>query len=389
MRRDRLYLWTSAHPLAVDVLVAAGLVVLVGLPTGTAIGSPALLLSVLLLAPLALRRTRPVLTAALVFSAAALQWAVSLLDRDVALLAADVAVLLALYDVAGRGPRTASRAALATALLGAGMLAVALGGAAQAVTDPTTLLGVAIAAGGLALAAWTLGDLRRVRLAYVASLEERAERLERERAQQAELAAAAERARIAREMHDVVAHSLSVVIAQADGGRYAAASSPAAAEVLSTIAATGRTALADMRRLLGVLRESSAVPTAPQPDVDAVPELVDGVRRSGLPVSLVDVGERRPVPAAYGLAAFRIVQEGLTNVLKHAGPGTPTTVALRWTDEALELQVDDEGTLAPVPDGGGHGLDGMRERARLFGGELAAGPRPGGGHRLLVRLPYP
>jgi signal transduction histidine kinase len=388
VRRDRLYLWTSAHPLAVDVLTAALLVLLVAVPTG-ALGARAQGLSVLLLAPLALRRTRPVLTAALVFSAAAVQWAVSLVDRDVVLLVADVGVLVALYDVAGRGPRRASRLALATALLGALMLGVAVVGPPQPLYDLGTTMGVAVAAGGLALAAWTLGDLRRVRLAHVASLEERAERLERERAQQAELAAAAERARIAREMHDVVAHSLSVVIAQADGGRYAVASSPAAAQVLETIAATGRTALADMRRLLGVLREPSTAPTAPQPHVDTVRELVDGVRRSGLPVSLVDVGERRPVPAAYGLAAFRIVQEGLTNVLKHAGPGTPTTVALRWTDEALELQVDDDGTATPVPDGAGHGLTGMRERARLFGGEVAAGPRPEGGHRLLVRLPYP
>ena len=393
VRRDELYAWITAHPVAVDAVAVAVAVVLVALPSGRTLGAPALLLSLALLLPLVLRRRRPVLVAGLVFTAALLQAAASTVTSTVQFLPADAAVLVALYDVAGRSTRTASRLALGSALLGAVVLATMVVGhdPAVVVAEPRTFLVVVVGAGGLVLAAWTLGDVRRLRLAYVAALEERAERLEREREAQARLATAAERARIAREVHDVVAHSLSVVIAQADGGRYAAVAEPhRAPAVLSTIAETGRTALADMRRLLGVLRDPAALPTAPQPDVSAVPALVEGVRRSGLPVSLVELGAPRELPPALGLAAYRVVQEGLTNVLKHAGPGTPTTVALQWNPGALVVHVDDEGGAVATPSHGeGHGLAGMRERAGMFGGSVEAGPRPGGGHSLRVLLPAP
>ena len=392
VRRDELYAWSTAHPVAVDAVAVAVAVVLVALPSGRTLGPPALVLSLALLLPLVLRRRRPELVAGLVFTAALAQAAISTVTSTVQFLPADAAVLVALYDVAGRSTRTASRLALGSALLGAVVLAlIVVGPHAAVLSQPRDFLVVVVGAGGLVLAAWTLGDLRRLRLAHVAALEERAERLEREREAQARLAAAAERARIARELHDVVAHSLSVIIAQADGGRYAAVAEPhRAPAVLSTIAETGRTALADMRRLLGVLRDPAAVPTAPQPDVTAVPALVEGVRRSGLPVSLVELGAPRELPPALGLAAYRVVQEGLTNVLKHAGPGTPTTVALQWSPGTLVVHVDDEGgAVATPPNGDGHGLAGMRERAGMFGGSVEAGPRPGGGHSLRVLLPAP
>ena len=191
-----------------------------------------------------------------------------------------------------------------------------------------------------------------------------------------------------------MAHSLSVVVAQADGGRYAAASSPVAAErALATIAETGRTALTDMRRLLGVLRDDTAGATAPQPGVADLADLVARVRRSGLPVELHEAGRPHALEPGLGLAAYRIVQEALTNVLKHAGPATPTTVVLEWGDAALGVVVRDGG--APVPssalprqDGVGHGVVGMRERAALYGGDVLVGPADDGGYAVQARLPY-
>ena len=370
------------------VLTAVG-VLLLAVPYGLGVGAGGLLLSLALLVPLAWRRVRPVAVAAGVFAAAFGQWLSALAQPQLLLLPADVGVLVALYSVAAYGPRWASRTGLAVALLGAVLLPVGVAVQISAGRELESLAFLLLAVGGMVLAAWTSGDLRRIRRAQLTQLEERAARLEREREQEAQLVAAAERTRIARELHDVVAHSLSVVVAQADGGRYSAAACPAAArDALGTIAVTGRGALADMRRLLGVLRDGAPAATAPQPDLGAVPALLEGVRGSGLPVSLVQVGEPRPLPAAQGLAAFRIVQEGLTNVLRHAGPGTPTTVALHWGAEELVLQVDDEGVRTPATDGDGQGLCGVQERALLYGGSAHAGPRPGGGFRLRVGLPY-
>jgi signal transduction histidine kinase len=168
--------------------------------------------------------------------------------------------------------------------------------------------------------------------------------MELERDQEMRLAATAERARIAREMHDVVAHSLSVVIAQADGGRYAGQADPAAATgALEAIASTGRQALTDMRALLGVLREDGAEEYAPQPDVAAIDQLVADVRASGLDVDLIVEGSPVPMPAGPQLAAYRIVQESLTNVLKHAGPASRAWVRLQWRPDALEVAVLDDG----------------------------------------------
>ncbi len=207
------------------------------------------------------------------------------------------------------------------------------------------------------------------------------------------LAASDERARIAREMHDVVAHTLTVVVAQSDGGRFAAEKDPAAARrALETIAEVSRAALTEMRGLLGVLRETDAdAELGPQPSLEDIPALVASVRAGGLDVSYVTTGTPRPLPIGAGLAVYRIVQEALTNVLKHAGPKVTAYAQLRWLPDALEITVSDDGrgaaARAAAAAARGTGIEGMRERATIFGGTLTAGPRRGGGFVVRARLP--
>ena len=203
-------------------------------------------------------------------------------------------------------------------------------------------------------------------------------------------AVAAERAAIARELHDVVAHHMSVMVVQAGAARAVSASDPAAtAEALRQIEASGRTGLTEMRRLLEVLKaEEDGNGRAPQPGLARLSELLDAMRASGLPVEAVVEGSPRPLPPGVDLSAYRIVQEALTNALRHAG-GASARVVVRYDPGAVELEVADDGPGPPEdPEAsGGHGLIGMRERVQLFGGELEAGPRPGGGFLLRARLP--
>ncbi len=204
------------------------------------------------------------------------------------------------------------------------------------------------------------------------------------------LAASDERARIAREMHDVVAHTLSVVVAQSDGGRFAARKDKAAAtRALEVVGEVSRAALTEMRALLGVLRDTdSAVDLGPQPSLDDIPTLVNSVRDGGLEVSYVTTGTPRPLPIGAGLALYRIVQEALTNVLKHGGPKVAAIVQMRWTPGAVEAKITDDGRgAAATEDGGGTGLEGMRERATVFGGTLRVGPKAGGGYVVKATLP--
>jgi signal transduction histidine kinase len=203
---------------------------------------------------------------------------------------------------------------------------------------------------------------------------------------QAEQAAAAERARIAWELHDIVAHHLSVIVLQAGGAR---ASGKPAGPTLEKIENSGRQALAETRRLLGVLRDpDEAGGLAPQPGIGALDGLAASVRAAGLPVSLVISGDLAASPAAVEVSVYRIVQEALTNVLKHAGPAR-AEVMIGSTADAVTIEVTDDGTGEPgrLTPAGGHGLAGMRERAALLGGELAAGPRAGGGFAVRARLP--
>ncbi|MFI9153108.1 sensor histidine kinase [Streptomyces sp. NPDC053367] len=229
------------------------------------------------------------------------------------------------------------------------------------------------------LVAAAVGVTVRTRRDYTAALEDRARRLETERDQQARLAAAAERARIAREMHDIIGHNLSVITGLADGGRYAAARSPErAGQALDAIAGTSRQALSELRRLLDVLREDEPEPAdlTPQPALTDLDRLLDGVRAAGLPVTTTVEGTPKISPGRQ-LTLYRVIQEALTNALKHAGPNATSSIVLSYADTgAVTVTVTDTGRGGPLRGNAGRGLTGMRERTALYGGTLEAGPRP-------------
>ncbi|MDT9693238.1 histidine kinase [Streptomyces sp. P9(2023)] len=231
-----------------------------------------------------------------------------------------------------------------------------------------------------------LGIAVRSRKDYTAALVDRARRLEVERDQQTQLAAAAERTRIAREMHDIIGHNLSVITGLADGGRYAAAKNPErAAEALDAIGTTSRQALAELRRLL----RGEAV-RDPQPTLADLETLIAGVRKAGLPIHVKSEANTEGLEAGAQLTVYRVVQEALTNTLKHAGAGAESTVVLASTREELTVEVTDTArtTRNALPIGKGQGVTGMRERAKLYDGTLEAGPLPeGGGWRVRLRLP--
>ncbi|MFI6944180.1 sensor histidine kinase [Streptomyces sp. NPDC050418] len=237
-----------------------------------------------------------------------------------------------------------------------------------------------------------LGIAVRSRRDRLAALEERAERLEIERDQQARLAAAAERARIAREMHDIIGHNLSVITGLADGGAYAAKKNPErAVQALEAIGTTSRGALGELRRLLDVLREESpAAELAPAPALGDLDSLVEGVRSAGLPVRTTIQGDPAGLPAGLELSVYRVVQEALTNTLKHGGPSATSEVVISYGSDELTATITDtgrgkEGEESP----GGRGLAGMRERTTLYRGTLEAGPHPAGGWRVRLRIPLP
>jgi signal transduction histidine kinase len=333
--------------------------------------------------PLAWRRTRPWPAFVAVAVASALQ-AVALAEPTVGQLAFPVAV----YSVARWSPRWQGVAALLVGYAGAVVASSRwlLGFGAGDLSLPS-LVPYVVTIGAIVTAAFALGFAAQERERYVFSLVARAEQAERMAEREIELAARDERSRIAREMHDVVAHGLSVIVIQADGARYAAAKDPdVAVETLETISTTGRGALTEMRRLLGLLREGDTG-VAPQPTLDDVRHLVDEARAAGTRVE-ADLPDTMPVvPDGVGLAAYRIVQEALTNVRKHAGPTVSVRVRLRVGRE-VEIEVHDDGRGAAAhSDGHGLGLVGMRERAAVHGGTLHAGPATGGGFTVSARLP--
>ncbi|WP_426592792.1 sensor histidine kinase [Cellulomonas sp. McL0617] len=389
---ERLLRWEEDHRFVVDATLAALLLVVL-LPSSIAFSAAtgnvstrlAAVVTVGLVAPLAWRRTAPTASTAAVYFVALLQ----VLAGAPIVFPADAAVLVALYSVTVHGPRWAHRVAIAGALLGSVLLAFSIG----SWTDSSGARAVSLFTAVAALAVWAFGLLRRTRRERIEALEDRARRLETERDQQSKIATAAERARIAREMHDIVAHSLTVMIAQADGGRYAAEADPSApTRALRTIGETGRAALTDMRRLLGVLRDSDgpAPEFQPQPAETDVGALVEQMRASGMRASLVRMGSPRTLPPGTGLTVYRIAQEALTNVLKHAGPDPLVNVLVQWLPDAIVLEVSDDGRGASADsDGLGQGLLGMRERATMFAGTVSAGPRPGGGFRVRAQLPTP
>jgi signal transduction histidine kinase len=299
-----------------------------------------------------------------------------------------VGAIVATYSVAANG---AGRTPVVGALFIAGVIAV-VAAAAVGVDADATLTDLA-AAVLVFLTAWVLGDRMRTGRAYTAALEERAQRLEQEREAQAKAAVREERTRIARELHDVVAHNVSVIVVQATAaGRVLDAddADPAGVrEALGTIEATGRAALAELRTVLGALRtDQDDHARTPQPGLAKLPELVQRTREAGLPVELRIRGEHRALPPGVDLSAYRIVQEALTNALKHASP-TSATVLVRYQPNRLDLQVsnDDRGASPTGRHRGGQGLVGMRERVLLFEGDFQAGPLPGGGFSVQASFP--
>ncbi|MGQ4414197.1 sensor histidine kinase [Streptomyces sp. SAS_269] len=395
---QRLYDFLRRHPTWVDTFWAVVLFGLSGVSVVSLSRAPGhhmpvvggLAVSAVLCVVVALRRRFPEPMLLL-----ALATGLAQLILDVESTAADFAMLVITYTVATMGARWASRLALTVSLFAAALAQI------RWPADHTSVLGqlaIAVFQTVPFALAWVLGDSMRTRRAYFAQLEERAARLEREREAQSKVAVAAERARIARELHDVVAHNVSVMVVQADGAAYVLDAAPdQAKKALETISSTGRQALAEMRRLLGVLRTGEHQETGkyvPQPDVEQIDDLVEQCRTSGLPVDFRVEGTPRPLPSGVELTAYRIVQEALTNTRKHGGPNAGASVRLVYFDDGLGLLVEDDGKGAPHElyeeggaDGRGHGLIGMRERVGMVGGTLDAGPRPGGGFRISVLLP--
>ncbi len=375
-------------PIVVDALVAFVIAVpaLVQFQFGLYSLPYYLSYSLLLIAPLVVRRVFPATSFALVSLLCLLQLRVISSP-----IWGDIAILVSVASVARYGATWARWASLGVSLFGAVIGPLQWRGGIDNIHQNSDLYPM-LAANLAVVTCWVLGDLRRTRAIYVAELEERNVRLAAERDQQAVIAAAAERQRIAREMHDVVAHSLSVIVVQADGGRYAAERDPEAAKrVLETIAASSRSALAEMRRLLGLLREDDGPEgMAPQPGVPDIHALVDNVTASGLPVTLEVLGEPREVDGGTALTIYRVVQEGLTNTMKHGGSQVHACVRLEYGVRDLTVYVADDGSGAsgwPGRDGTGQGLRGMRERVELHGGTVLTRARPGGGFELKATVP--
>lgn len=425
-----VYDWFTRHKFAVDLVFACVLwfmfipFAIVPEPAGyTSFGAiGAFIFTTALMAPLAWRRTRPVWAGSAIAAIALLQWALGVYP-----LPADVAVPLVVYALAAFGPRWASLSGLFLALIGAVLLITRyyLGVADFTLADAPYAAILVIMVWVLVLFSWTAGDLTRTKRLREQALADRAVRLETEAKQERALAASDERAHIAREMHDIVAHSLSVIITQADGARYAAASNPeVAANTLATIAETGRSSLQEMRRLLGVLHGDQEAEMRPLPGLADLESLVAGIRGAGLPVSFeVTGGMRRELPPGAELTIYRCVQEALTNTMKHAGPNVLAKVVIDWQPRGIEVSIRDNGRGAasssgslPLYDikkfdavptatlstpalsrrgttslgdtGGGNGLQGMAERVKLYKGTLTAKPLVGGGFGTTAYIPY-
>ncbi|MEJ3654119.1 sensor histidine kinase [Actinomycetes bacterium KLBMP 9759] len=233
------------------------------------------------------------------------------------------------------------------------------------------------------VAAYALGTSARARDAQLAAMRERARRLDEERA----AAAMRERSRIARDLHDIITHSVGIMIVQAEAGPVTLPAHPEkATATFDAIADTGRSALVQLRRALGALRADEPTGRHPAPGIAAIPPLVEQTRAAGATVELTEDGPRRPLAPDVDVAAYRIVQESLTNAVRHGGPG-PIRVRLGWTAAGLALEITSEDGGATSEDGSGYGLVGMRERARSCGGTLRAGARPGGGFAVAATLP--
>ncbi|WP_165438339.1 sensor histidine kinase [Pseudonocardia sediminis] len=377
--------WVRGRPRAVDAAVAVvvlaytlpiqGAYVPAGLPAGTGV-----LVSVGLCAPWVVRRSFPLGVFGAVVAVFLVQFAIGMGP-----VPADVMLFLALYAVAVHRRRAVSVGAAAV-LAACALLASARWGDGRV----SELLTAAVSV----VTVWMWGSMIGIRRAHVATLRERAAALERERDQRDRAAVEAERARIAREIHDIVSHSLSVVVVLARGASASVRTDPdRAVEALAAVEGTGRSALTEMRRMLGVLRdgEPGSPPPgteAPQPGVAQLAQLVGDARTSGTPVMLTVDGTPGNLPAGTDLAVYRIVQEALTNARRHAGPDlTRVDVHVRIDDDTVRVDVVDDGRGPVDGPAGGHGLAGMRERVATHGGTLHTGAGPGGGFTVSATLP--
>jgi signal transduction histidine kinase len=336
------------------------------------------LLDQALVLPLVLRRKWPFAIFWAISAIAFVQWL-----ADVP-LAADAALLIALYTVAEHQVR--ARALIAAGVLEVGVVLASVRFAPAGESLVSSLVFLT----GMVTAAMFVGMTLRTRRAYLASVMDRAARLEIERDRETQLSATRERTRIAREMHDIVAHSLSVIIALADGAALSnSQDSAAATEAMRTVSATGRQSMIEMRRLLGVLRDDEEPSgRAPQPGIGQVHELAERLQSVGPQLDLVVVGAPQQLALTEDTTAYRIIQEGLTNVVKHATGATKVVLTLEWHSDALQIDIVDDGRpLVRTEASAGHGLVGMSERIALFAGGFSAGPTASGGWRVQARLP--
>jgi signal transduction histidine kinase len=380
--------WLKIHPLFADsalavVLTAASLTVVLAagsdMPQVRPPDALGLSLAALCTLPVAFRRRRPfVLLVAVIVP----EWALDMLGYSSGL--AGMGALVLLYTVAAHRGLALSLAAI---LIDLGAYAV------DAVIQPPQAEWAShIVIVAFMLLAWVCGRTVRLRRAYLAELVQRADRLERAREADTRAARAEERSRIARELHDVVAHHVSVMTVQAAAARKMLDSNPGVArDALTAIEDVGRTAMAEMRKIVGVLRTDGPAEREPQPGVRDLPALVEQMREAGLRTRLRVEGEQGTLPPGVDLAAYRLVQEALTNSLRHAGPAASAWVTVRNEPAELTVQVEDDGRgVAGRPariKGQGHGLMGIRERVALYGGVLRIGPRSGGGFEVRARFP--
>jgi signal transduction histidine kinase len=342
-------------------------------------GAPVIILGCVAGGALVLRRVAPLAVLAMTLAAGL---AIVALGGD----AAGVSVLVAVYTTASICELQVSLAALALTVAVVVALSIATAGVPG---RQTSALGGAIIASALTVGIWGLGAYAQTRRRYLDELKERAASAEREREQLARIAVHEERASIARELHDIVAHSVTVMLVGVRGARDVLCGAPEVAdETLARVERSGEQSLAELRRILSLLRDpEQRVHARPQPSLAQLDELVAGYREAGLPVRLELAGTPHPLPGGVELSVYRIIEEALTNVLKHSEP-TRVTVTLCYRASRLEIEVVDDGATQPPPAAhAGHGIVGLRERITLLGGELEVGPREGGGFRVAARLP--
>lgn len=388
--------WIRENPNKVDLALGTAVWLIFGVSNafvanglfmnGVSLAIPALLLGSVQTLPLIWRRRSPGNSAAIIIVAHIVQVATT----DI-YLPSQIAVPITVYTLAARGKRWQSHSGLAAGFIGALLATLKRIWMSNGFTLEGSLIGF-VGLGLVVMVAWTSGDLARTRRLALQTLEDRTRRLEIERQQERDLASADERSHIAREMHDIVAHSLSVIISQADGARYASEHEPdVARETLATISSTGRSSLREMRRLLGVLRSDEEASTRPLPTLVDLRDLLDSTRKSGLDINYSEFGKaRRGLPAGAELTAYRAVQEALTNVVKHAGPLAQAEVGMSWNHRGLNIEITDNGRGAGALGAAdaGQGLRGMIERVSLYDGRVEANPVPGGGFHVAVFIPY-